>query len=195
MLLRLRITKTGRRLFSAFNQEKFTKRGIEISEFVERLNEGTKDDFVKGLTAEEKERVDLFYDAFFAHSPESVNYKFMLYCFTRQLEVKSPEELCYNYLDANKEDYKTIKDPVAEYYEQSKLMSNHLEDLTKDMDFSKLSSSASENQTADVQEVVEEEDPSKKRYKVSITGFDAAAKLKVIKELKTLLGIGLKDVS
>lgn len=193
MLLKLRITKTSHRLFSTFSKEEFTKRGIQTSELIERLNKETKEDFVKNLNAEERERVDLFYDAFFAQSPESVNYRFMLYCFQRELEFKSPEELCFNYLDMKKEDYANVTDPVEAFYQQNRLMNEHIEELTKDMDFSKLSSSSG-NTNAEVQEVVEEEDLSKKRYKISMTGFDASTKLKVIKELKTILNIGLKDV-
>lgn len=37
------------------------------------------------------------------------------------------------------------------------------------------------------------EDPKTKRYKVELTGIDAAKKLSIIKELKALLGLGLKD--
>lgn len=39
----------------------------------------------------------------------------------------------------------------------------------------------------------EEEAPAKTSFELKLTGFDAKSKIKVIKEIRTITGLGLKD--
>ena len=124
--------------------------------------------------------------------PKALNDKFYMYCLGRELETAAPEEVLFNPVGVEATDLQSIE-PVLDFYTTGREFGKLMEESTKGIDMSKLAQSAPQQPAETVTAPAEPAEPVKKRFKVDVVGFDAAKKLNVIKEIKAMLGVGLKE--
>ena len=187
--------KTLQRYFRSFERQSFVQRGKERAQLLEDIKSNDKETIAKRLTPEQKEYVDTIYETYFEYLPTSLQQKFYLYCMNEELKVQAPEELLFDSLTAEAKDYDLIQNPVEDFYTISKDFSNLVAESTKDIDMSKLAQQSVQKPVEETAQVAEAEEPVKKKFKVEVVGFDAAKKLNIIKEVKSMLNVGLKEVS
>ena len=185
-----------RRHFRTFDRQSFVKKNTERIELMHDAAANDKDSLAAKLNPEQKEYVDTIYETYFMYMPNQMQDKFYMYCLSRELQTSNPAEVLFDPTGVDVADLQNINDPIEEFYTVSKEFNKIVSESTKDIDVSKLSQSPAQQAVSEATAApVEPVDQSKKRFKVDVVAIDAAKKLSIIKEVKAMLGIGLKDVS
>lgn len=188
--------KTLNRYFRSFDKQGFVQRGQETIKIVQEIKSSNKETMSSKLTLEQKEYVDMIYETYFQYMPNNLHKKFYLYCLNQELKVKSPEELLFNTLVTEPKDLEMIENPVEDFYTITKEFQKLVLESTKNIDMSKLTQQQVQKPTEETAPLeAEVVDQTKKRFKVDVIAIDAAKKLNIIKEVKAMLNIGLKDVN
>lgn len=195
MKFKLFISKNLIRSFRAFDRQSFIAKNTERIKALEEINNNDKEVLIKRLTPEQKEYVDTIYETYFVYMPKHLQDKFYMYCLNEELKVEAPETVLFDVSGLDAKDLELIQNPVEDFYATNKEFNKLMAESTKNIDMSKLSQQSAEKPVEEAPQVVEQEDLSKKRFKVDVVGIDAAKKLNIIKEVKAMLNIGLKEVN
>ena len=195
MQLRSITFKNIKRYFKSFDKESFVKTSKERTEIIEELRNSEKDGLIQKLSQEQRDYVDTIFETYFQYMPISLQQKFYLYCLNEELKTRSPEELLFDTFNTEPKDFELIENPVEDFYTVSKEFNKLVAESTKDIDIGKLAQQNSQQPNKGEAASEEKQEPVQTRFKVEVVGIDSAKKLTIIKEVKSMLSVGLKEVS
>lgn len=181
------------RRFSTAGDPSFLERNRRIVSFFAKLRSPDPEStFKAAITPSQAQFIEQFHRTFFLES-NSLELEQFTAAFTKEFAPNFSEQDLFVPLQTKEEELSSLP-PVSSMIENqiefSAIFQKELSALSK---LQPKSAEKVEKAEQKEEKKAEVQDPKTKKYKLEITGFDAAKKLSIIKEVKALLGLGLKE--
>ena len=185
-----------RRFCVSSSQAAFSARNRKIAAFLKRFDSAEAETtFASALTPEQKEFVDLVHQTYFLSLDEEESQQFLAMVMHKKAPVLKASHFFVPFGCTEDQAAEISEDLVPQLEKQlqfNELVKKELEGLSLSAAPAAASSAPAPTEAAP-EAPKQEVDPTKKKYKIEITSVDAAKKLALIKEVKAILNLGLKE--